>query len=264
MGLIYISTALLALVALFGNTKTTASNPCSIDAVLYSTETEDIYFFKDDMYARWNVQADNMYYYGQTKDLINGLNTPVNAAIETNAFGTKQIYFFSGNQVQIYDHFHKNPLDTISLKDFAAGLPDSIDAALLLGNSFYFFKDNHFYNMTGQKSISGPFNISEAFPGLPTPVDAAVFNTIRPDDKTAYLFSGENYYIYGDDASKHEVSADNHPIKEGWKGLLDSPLFAKCGIDCNTVTISNDDWKFGSISYNMTKGSYNFMNGKSI
>ncbi|XP_066919461.1 uncharacterized protein [Clytia hemisphaerica] len=253
MGLIRTSTALFALVVLFVNTKATSPDPaCNIDAVLYSTQTDDIYFFKDDMYARWNVKSDRMYYYGQTKDLINGLKTPIDAVIETDIFGTQKIFFFSGNQVQIYDHFHKSPLDTIDLNDFAVGLPESIDAVLFLEGTFYFFKDYHIYFMGIEKKIVyGPFNTSAIFLGLKSPVDAAVLNTFHEGHesaylfRSAYLFSGQNYYLTN---STDELT----PIENRWKGLLGSPLFAKCEIDCNTVTISNDDWKFGSILYNMS------------
>ncbi|XP_066913981.1 uncharacterized protein [Clytia hemisphaerica] len=248
MGLIRTSTAFFALVVLFVNTKATSPDPsCNIDAVLYSTQNDDIYFFKDNMYARWNVKSDRMYYYGQTKDLIDGLKTPIDAAIETNLYGTQQIFFFSGNQVQIYDHFHKSPLNTIDLKDFAVGLPESIDATFFMQSTFYFFKDYHIYFMfVAEKKVHGPFNITNFFPNLKGPVNAAVLNTFHEGRDTAYLFSGQNYYLFAESAEKVI------PIEKRWKGLLNSPLFAKCEIDCNTVTISNDDWKFGSISYNMS------------
>jgi hypothetical protein len=69
------------------------------------------------------------------------------------------------------------------------GLPNNLDAAITRSNGIsYFFQGDQFYRVTNMSVEPGfPKPISDYFPGIPTPIDAAF---VFSKDKNIYFFQG--------------------------------------------------------------------------
>lgn len=92
-----------------------------------------------------------------------------------------------------------------------------LDAAFTRPNGVtYFFKNDEFWRFTNMSlDLDFPKKISEFFPNIPTPLDAAV---VLPRDENIYFMKGSYYWQF--DTRKNPPVSTNYPksISE-WKGM---------------------------------------------
>ena len=259
MGFIYFITLISVWAVVIANAyMKNAKNPCLIDAALYSTETKDIYFFKDEQYARWNTVTDSMYNYGLIEDLFHKVKGPIDATVEYSWGSDRKTYFIKGSQMLEYSFAYNTVVDdTLTIEKFAKGLRGPIDASAYYNDELYFFSGQNYQIVSnpggqGDRIATPPKPIKDKFPDLDTPINAATYRALAQDKKSSYIFSGPTHY--------HQLHPDGSTtrlaIATWWPGLIESPLFHECGCTCDEVEINSDEWRLDNIDYSGLLSAY--------
>ncbi|KAM9341969.1 matrix metalloproteinase-9 [Pholidichthys leucotaenia] len=76
----------------------------------------------------------------------------------------------------------------------ACKLP-KFDAITVIGGELHFFKDGHYWTMSGRSDakLRGPFSISEKWPAVPAVIDSAFEDLLT---RKLYFFSGTRFWVY--------------------------------------------------------------------
>ncbi|XP_030590101.1 matrix metalloproteinase-9 [Archocentrus centrarchus] len=72
---------------------------------------------------------------------------------------------------------------------------DKFDTITVLEGELHFFKDGHYWKMSGRSNagLKGPFSISNKWPALPAVIDSAFEDSLT---KKLYFFSGNRFWVY--------------------------------------------------------------------
>ncbi|WP_432141528.1 hemopexin repeat-containing protein [Streptomyces sp. bgisy084] len=231
-----------------------------IDAAFPLDGSDLVYLFRGDQCIRYDPLTDASDPVRSIGEAWPGLaNTrfanQIDAAVEV--IGTKQVWFFSGDQYARYDT--ENEQITIGPKSISEGWPGlrpdfttDLDAAVTRGsdNEVWLFKRNRCikYDRDNNTILAGPNAITEGWSGLAGTrfakhIDSAVEKSGTND---VWLFSGNQYVRYN--TSTNQIASGPRSIHDGWPGLQNTPFTH--GIDAAVPTnAANEVWFFSGDQY---------------
>ena len=216
--------------------------PQSYKAVVQLPQSpNEIYFFKDDRYARIDVVKDELSYSVKSirdlwKSLAAAENVPVDAILP-NPKEKTQTYFFSGPKCAIIDMYNDKFLGKFNTatqwKTLASFGFSSIDAVLpwTIGgdaNAAMFFYGYRCIciDLARDRLYLEARDITTRFPALKearfTTVDMAVFKP-GTNNKRVYFFSGEKYALV--DLDTDSLAYGPAVVRDTWKSLRKADFY---------------------------------------
>lgn len=267
---LFLSTVLTLLVG-FG-VKTAAQN---IDAASFSGTdgfNNKIYFFKDNAYWRWDMEADvlDQNYPKEINVGWAGLPNDIGAATFSgnDSRYPNKIYAFKGEQYWRWDMV-KDELDAGYPKPIQIGwpgIPSNIDAATFSGtngfyNKIYFFKGDLYWRWDMAKDKldeNYPKRISAGWAGLPNDIDAAVFSGFESKYPNKIYFFKDNLYWRWDMTVDQLDAGYPKEISAGWSGIFQAGNPIRKGVfqgvweDAGVFTIDHVDAEGGHFTGSVT------------